>query len=181
MKTARGCMKLQKPRTKKIAKAWPSSSTKISKTIESFQIHSDRIISCKIRLQGESLQIIQVYAPTKDYEDTDIETFYEDLDNAVNRKECKQHIIMGDFNAKIGIKEKNDNLKWIGPHGIGIRNDRGERLLDFAANNKLDSTCCKHILPKASLTLLDMGITRRSIPQPDRLHIGRREINNLQH
>ena len=44
---------------------------------------------------------------------------------------------MGDFNAKIGIKEKNENLEWIGPHGIGIRNDRGERLLDFAANNKL--------------------------------------------
>ena len=44
---------------------------------------------------------------------------------------------MGDFNAKIGIKEKNENLKWIGPHGMGIRNDRGERLLDFAANNKL--------------------------------------------
>ena len=105
--------------------------------IESFQIHSDRIISCKIRLQGESLQIIQVYAPTKDYEDTDVEKFYEDLDNAVNRKECKRHIIMGDFNAKIGIKEKNENLKWIGPHGMGIRNDRGERLLDFAANNKL--------------------------------------------
>ena len=105
--------------------------------IESFQIHSDRIISCKIRLQEESLQIIQVYAPTKDYEDTDVEKFYEDLDNAVNRKECKQHIIMGDFNAKIGIKEKNENLEWIGPRGIGIRNDRGERLLDFAANNKL--------------------------------------------
>ena len=83
------------------------------------------------------MQIIQVYAPTKDYEDTDVENFYEDLENAVNRKECKQHIIMGDFNAKIGIKEKNENLKWIGPHGIGIRNDRGERLLDFAANNKL--------------------------------------------
>ena len=83
------------------------------------------------------MQIIQVYAPTKDYEDTDVEKFYEDLDNAVNRKECKQHIIMGDFNAKIGIKEKNENLKWIGPHGMGIRNDRGERLLDFAANNKL--------------------------------------------
>ena len=83
------------------------------------------------------MQIIQVYAPTKHYEDTDVEKFYEDLDNAVNRKECKQDIIMGDFNAKIGIKEKNENLKWIGPHGIGIRNDRGERLLDFAANNKL--------------------------------------------
>ena len=44
---------------------------------------------------------------------------------------------MGDFNAKIGIKDKNENLEWIWPYGIGIRNDRGERLLDFAANNKL--------------------------------------------
>ena len=33
--------------------------------IESFQIHSDHIISRKIRLQGKSLQIIQVYAQLK--------------------------------------------------------------------------------------------------------------------
>ena len=118
--------------------------------IESFQIHSDRIISCKIRLHGESLQIIQVYAPTKDYEDTDVEKFYEDLDNAVNRKECKQHIIMGDFNAKIGIKEKNENLKWIGPHGIGIRNDRGERSSspDNTEDHLAQITPKYHLLPK---------------------------------
>ena len=101
------------------------------------RLYGQSVISCETRLQGEPLQIIQVYAPTKDYEDTDVEKFYEDLDNAVNRKECKQHILMGDFNTKIGIKEKNENLEWIGPHGIGLSNDRGERLLDFAANNRL--------------------------------------------
>ncbi|GFS08730.1 endonuclease-reverse transcriptase [Elysia marginata] len=46
-------------------------------------------------------------------------------------------IIIGDFNAKIGTKKKEEDLEWIGCHGIGERNQRGQRLLDFAAENKL--------------------------------------------
>ncbi|GFS11377.1 endonuclease-reverse transcriptase [Elysia marginata] len=34
---------------------------------------------------------------------------------------------MGDLNSKIGIKENNEENEWIGPHGIGARNERGER------------------------------------------------------
>ena len=44
---------------------------------------------------------------------------------------------MGDFNAKVGKKGKDENNNWIGNHGIGVRNERGERLLDFAAENRL--------------------------------------------
>ena len=44
---------------------------------------------------------------------------------------------MGDFNAKIGKKGKDENNNWIGNHGIGVRIERGERLLDFAAENRL--------------------------------------------
>ena len=35
--------------------------------IEGFKKHSDRIISCIVKLQGDTLQIIQAYAPTSDY------------------------------------------------------------------------------------------------------------------
>ena len=44
---------------------------------------------------------------------------------------------MGDFNAKIGVRNTNDKMKCTGPFGTGNRNERGERLLDFAEENNL--------------------------------------------
>ena len=44
---------------------------------------------------------------------------------------------MGDFNANIGVRNIKDNMKCTGPFGTGNRNERGERLLDFAEENNL--------------------------------------------
>ena len=44
---------------------------------------------------------------------------------------------MGAFNAKIGVMNINDKMKCTGPFGTGNRNERGERLLDFAEENNL--------------------------------------------
>ncbi|GFR98368.1 endonuclease-reverse transcriptase [Elysia marginata] len=117
--------------------------------VEGFQRHSEHIISCQIKLKGESLKVIQVYAPTSDYEDTDREAFYEDLAKAMEMKDRGNIIIMGDFNAKIGTKKKEEDLEWIGCHGIGERNERGQRLLDFAAENKLYITNTFYQKPKS--------------------------------
>ena len=70
--------------------------------VEKFEKHSDRIISCKIKLHGRtSLQIIQFYAPTCDHDNETVEQFYEELEKAMDKKVCSHHIVMGDFNAKI--------------------------------------------------------------------------------
>ena len=106
--------------------------------VENFEKHSDRIISCKIKLQGKtSLQIIQVYAPTCDHDSEIVELFYEELEKAIDKKACSHHIVMGDFNAKIGVRNTNDKINCTGPFGTGNRNERGERLLDFAEENNL--------------------------------------------
>ena len=106
--------------------------------VENFEKHSDRIISCKIKLHGKtSLQIIQVYAPTCDHDSETVELFYEELEKAIDRKACSHHIVMGDFNAKTGVRNTNDKMKCTGPFGTGNRNERGERLLDFAEENNL--------------------------------------------
>lgn len=39
-------------------------------------------------------------------------------------------VVMGDFNAKIGRKTTTD-LANIGPFGLGIRNERGQMLLNY--------------------------------------------------
>ena len=43
-------------------------------------------------------------------------------------------LLMGDFNAKIR-KGKQDEV--VGTHGLGKRNDRGERVVEFCIKHKL--------------------------------------------
>ncbi|GFO12223.1 MORC family CW-type Zinc finger protein 3 [Plakobranchus ocellatus] len=82
-----------------------------------------------------NLNIIQVYAPTSACSDDDIEKFYEELEEA--RTQCSQQnplIIMGDFNAKVG-EGREENI--VGPHGLGTRNLRGEKLVEWCKMNNL--------------------------------------------
>ena len=79
--------------------------------VENFEKHSHTIISCKIkRHRKTSLQIIQVHAPTCDHDSETIELFYEELEKAIDKKACSHHIVMGYFNAKIGVLNINDKL-----------------------------------------------------------------------
>ena len=68
--------------------------------------------------------------------DEEIEELYEKVTHALEN--CKGNIafVIGDFNAKVGAKE-NDREKEIGAFGLGNRNQRGEMLIEFAAQNKL--------------------------------------------
>jgi hypothetical protein len=43
---------------------------------------------------------------------------------------------MGDLNAKVG-KDNTDYKRVMGKHGVGTRNDIGERLVEFCAMNDL--------------------------------------------
>ena len=55
--------------------------------------------------------------------------FYESLDDLY--KNCKAqeiNIFLGDFNAKVGLGKQG---KIVGPRGLGTRNKRGERLVDW--------------------------------------------------
>ena len=109
---------------------------KFTDYIEKFETHTDRIISCKIKLEKESIHLVQVYAPTTSYEEEEIEKFYEDLEKAIHTSPSYYTIIMGDFNAKIGIKDEKEEIRGMGPHGIGTRNERGERLINFTEGNR---------------------------------------------
>ncbi|GFO47642.1 craniofacial development protein 2-like [Plakobranchus ocellatus] len=81
------------------------------------------------------LNIIQVYAPTANSNDEDLDKFYNELDTA--KTQCKFQdplIIMGDFNAKVGTEKVDDTL---GKHGLGIRNERGEKLIEWCQTNNI--------------------------------------------
>ena len=66
-------------------------------------LKNDRMIS--IRFQGKPLNItvIQVYAPTSNAEETEVERYYEDLQDLLELTPKKDVLfIIGDWNAKVG-------------------------------------------------------------------------------
>ena len=69
-------------------------------------LKNDRMIS--VRFQGKpfNITVIQVYAPTSNAEEVEIERFYEDLQDLLEPTP-KQDVpfITGDWNAKVGSRE----------------------------------------------------------------------------
>lgn len=98
---------------------------------------SDRIISIKIKAQPMDINIVQVYAPTSTATDGAIEEFYSDLETTISKVPNRELlVILGDMNSKIG-ENANQLAKCAGRFGLGKRNERGERLIQFAAENDL--------------------------------------------
>ena len=66
-------------------------------------LKNDRIIS--VRFQGKpfNVTVIQVYAPTSNAEEAEVEWFYEDLQDLTPKKDVL--FIIGDWNAKVGSQE----------------------------------------------------------------------------
>ena len=111
---------------------------------------SDRIALLRLKSGKNTLNIIQVYAPTADPKyDEEIEDFYEDLQKLVdNTKSNEILIIMGDMNAKIGAGRRGD---LVGPFGLGETNERGNRLFHFCETNNMAVMNTWFQLPKRRL------------------------------
>ena len=98
-------------------------------------LKKDRMIS--VRLQGKpfNITVIQVYAPTSNTEEAEVEWFYEDLQDLLELTPKKDVIfITGDWNAKIGSQETPGGT---GKFGLGMLNEAGQRLIEFCQENTL--------------------------------------------
>ena len=91
-------------------------------------LKNDRMIS--VRFQGKpfNIKVIQVYAPTSNAEEAEV----EDLLELTPKKDVL--FIIGDCNAKVG-SEETPGLT--GKFGLGIRNEAGQRLIEFCLENAL--------------------------------------------
>ncbi|CAF2081889.1 unnamed protein product [Rotaria magnacalcarata] len=108
-------------------------STKAKKAMIGYNPISSRLISARFNATPFKITVIHVYAPTSASSEAEIEAFYDNIEKELSRTSKKDLIIItGDWNAKVG----SDNTNWentMGKYGYGDRNERGERLLEFAA------------------------------------------------
>ena len=117
-----------------------------------------------IHLQGKpfNIMVIQVYAPTSNAEEVDVERFYEDLPDLLELTPQKDVLfIIGDWNAKVGSQETPGV---IGKFGLGVQNKAGQRL------RVLPKECTghsKHSLPATQEKTLHVDITRWSTLKSD--------------
>lgn len=93
---------------------------------------SDRIIKLKIMMEGNILDVVQVYAPQIGCEAEEKEEFITKLEDTVT---SNKSVIMGDFNARVG-NDRRGYETVLGGHGEDHRNEEGEVLLDTCLRNK---------------------------------------------
>ena len=81
------------------------------------------------------MMVIQVYAPTSNAEEVEVERFFEDLQDLVELIPKKDVLfIIGDWNAKVGRQETPGAT---GKFGLGIWNEAGQRLIESCQENAL--------------------------------------------
>ena len=103
----------------------PSQSTRLQNTVLGRNLKNDRKIS--VRFQGKpfNITVIQVYAPTSNAEEAEVEWFQEDLQDLLELTPKRDvFFITGDWNAKVGSQETPGVT---GKFGLGIRNEAGQR------------------------------------------------------
>ena len=92
-------------------------------------LKSNRMISVHFQGKPFNITVIQAYAPTSNAEEAEVEWFYEDLQDLLELKPQKDVLfIIGDWNAKVGSQETPGVT---GKFGLGMRNEAGQRLLEF--------------------------------------------------
>ena len=98
-------------------------------------LKNDRIIFVHFQGKPFNITVIQVYAPTSNAEEAEVEWFYEDLQELLEITSKKNVLfIIGDWNAKVGSQETPGVT---GKFGLGIRNEAGQRLIEFCQENAL--------------------------------------------
>ena len=82
-----------------------------------------------------NIRVIQVYDPTSNAEEAEVEWFYEYLQDLLELTPKKDvFFILGDWNAKVGSQETPGVT---GKFRLGVQNEAGQRLIDFCQENAL--------------------------------------------
>ena len=117
-----------------------------------------------VHFQGKpfSITVNQVYAPTSNAKEAEVERFYAHLQILQEQTPKKDVLfIVRDQNAELGSQ---DILGVTGKFGLGIWKEAGQRLIEFCQENSL---VIANTLFQQHKRSLHMGITRWSTPKSD--------------
>ena len=90
---------------------------------------------CSFPRQPFNITVIQVYAPTSNADEPEVERFFEDLQDLLELTPQKDVLfIIWGWNAKAGSQE---TLGVTGKFGLGVQNEVGQRLIEFCQENAL--------------------------------------------
>ena len=98
-------------------------------------LKNDRMISVHFQGKPFNITVIQVYAPTSNAEEAEVEWFYKDLQDLLELTPKKDVLfIIGDWNAKVGSQETPEVT---GKFDLWMWNEAGQRLIEFCQENAL--------------------------------------------
>ena len=117
-------------------------------------LKNDRVISVHFQGKPFNITVIQVYAPTSNTEEAEVEWYYEDVQDLLEPTPPKDVLfIIGDWNVKVGSQEI---ARVTGEFGLSTKQSRSK------ANRVLPRKCTghnKHPLPTTQEMTLHMDIT----------------------
>ena len=91
------------------------------------------MISARFKGKPFSIGVIQVYAPTSNAEEAEVECLYEDLQDLLELTPQKDILfIIGHWNAKVGSREISGVT---GKLGLRVRNEPRQMLTEFFQEN----------------------------------------------
>ena len=135
---------------------------RVQNTVLGCNLKNDRKISVQYQEKPFNVTVIQVYVPTSNAKEAEVERFDEDLQDLLELTPKKDvFFIIGDWNAKVGSQETPEVT---GKFGLGIRNEAGQRLIEFCQENALVIT---NTLFQQHKRRLYMDITRWSTLKSD--------------
>ena len=132
-------------------------------SVMNYNAVNSRIVTICIKSRPANMSIVQIYAQTQDKDDEIHDDIYEQLQVTIaSIKRSDYLIVMDDFNAILG-NEKMPCV--IAAHGTGIRNNSGQRLLEFCSVNYLFVTNIgfRHDLRRNTTWISPDGRTKNDI------------------
>ena len=108
---------------------------RVQNTVLEYNLKNNRMISVCFQGKPFNITVSQVYAPTSNTEEAEVEQFYEELQDLLELTPKRDvPFIIGDWNAKVGSQQTPGET---GKFGLGMRNEAGQRLIRFCQENAL--------------------------------------------
>ena len=135
---------------------------RVQNAVLGYNLKNDRMISVCFQGKPFNITVIQVYAPTSNTEEAEVEWFQEDLQDLLELTPRKDVLfIIGDWNAKVGSQEMPGAT---GKFGLGVRNETAKAKTVLPREHTGHS---KHPLSTTQEKTLHMDITRWSTLKSD--------------